>query len=193
MKYTIEDFVGVFDGAFSDEYCDNVVKLFGNAEKAGFSVNRKLSEGAPESIKKDEQLMPDAVIRADILSEEYAQFVDTFWKYIYKTYADTFSVLENCDNHQIYYSKIQKTNIGGGYHVWHCENASKESNQRVLAYILYLNDVDDGGETEFLYLHKRYRPKKGTLVLFPAGFTHTHRGNPPLSNTKYIMTGWVEY
>jgi len=24
-------------------------------------------------------------------------------------------------------------------------------------------------------------------------FTHTHRGNPPLSNTKYIMTGWLEY
>jgi len=38
----------------------------------------------------------------------------------------------------------------------------------------------------------RVKPKKGRLILFPAGFTHTHRGNPPLDGEKYIITGWVE-
>jgi hypothetical protein len=61
-----------------------------------------------------------------------------------------------------------------------------------MAFILYLNDVEDGGETEFLYYHKRIKPKQGTLILFPAGYTHTHRGNPPLKGSKYILTGWVE-
>ena len=59
--------------------------------------------------------------------------------------------------------------------------------------MLYLNDVKEGGETEFLYQHKRYQPKEGTLLIFPAGFTHTHRGNPPISNDKYIVTGWLEF
>jgi hypothetical protein len=59
--------------------------------------------------------------------------------------------------------------------------------------ILYLNDVEEGGETEFLYFSKRVKPKQGTLLLFPASFTHTHRGNPPLSGTKYIMNTWLEY
>ena len=61
------------------------------------------------------------------------------------------------------------------------------------AYILYLNDVPEGGETEFLYQRLRVSPKEGTLVIFPASYTHTHRGNPPLRGSKYIMTGWIEF
>ena len=41
--------------------------------------------------------------------------------------------------------------------------------------------------------HLRVKPKQGTLVIWPAAFTHTHRGNPPLSNDKYIVTGWTEF
>jgi hypothetical protein len=59
--------------------------------------------------------------------------------------------------------------------------------------MLYLNDVEDGGETEFLYQRMRVKPKQGTLLIWPAGFTHTHRGNPPLSNNKYVITGWSEF
>jgi hypothetical protein len=65
--------------------------------------------------------------------------------------------------------------------------------ERLLAWSLYLNDVDEGGETEFLYQSMRIKPKMGTFVLWPAFFTHTHRGNPPLSGLKYIATGWVEF
>jgi hypothetical protein len=64
---------------------------------------------------------------------------------------------------------------------------------RVLVFTLYLNDVEEGGETEFLYLSKRVQPKTGRMVIWPAGFTHTHRGNPPLKGDKYIITGWVEF
>jgi hypothetical protein len=77
-------------------------------------------------------------------------------------------------------------------HNWHSENSNRHVQNRLLAYTLYLNDVDEGGETEFLYYHKRLKPKAGTLAIWPAGFAHTHRGNPPLSNEKYIITGWVE-
>jgi len=64
---------------------------------------------------------------------------------------------------------------------------------RLIAWSLYLNDIDLGGETEFLYLKRRINAKAGRLVIWPAGFTHTHRGNPPLSNDKYILTGWLEF
>ena len=59
--------------------------------------------------------------------------------------------------------------------------------------MLYLNTVEEGGETEFLYQSVRFKPVKNTLLIWPAGYTHTHRGNPPLSNEKYIVTGWVEW
>jgi len=58
--------------------------------------------------------------------------------------------------------------------------------------VLYLNDVPEGeGETEFLHQGIRCQPKRGSLVLFPAFFTHTHRGNPVFTTDKYIATGWM--
>ena len=46
------------------------------------------------------------------------------------------------------------------------------------------------GETEFLYQRKRFQPKKGTVVIWPAGMTHVHKGNTVLTTDKYILTGW---
>ncbi|MBD8655114.1 2OG-Fe(II) oxygenase [Oxalobacteraceae sp. CFBP 13730] len=85
----------------------------------------------------------------------------------------------------------------GGYHHWHSEiypqNASCESLHRVLLWMVYLNDVADGGETEFLYQGRKIAPKQGRLVIAPAGFTHTHRGNVAVSGDKYIATSWILY
>ena len=87
----------------------------------------------------------------------------------------------------------QKTKVGEGYHFWHCENAEMKARNRILAFMVYLNDVNEGGETEFLYQKCRFKPEKNTMLVWPSQFTHVHRGNPPLSNDKYIITGWVEY
>jgi hypothetical protein len=59
--------------------------------------------------------------------------------------------------------------------------------------MVYLNDVQNGGETEFLYQSLRIKPTKGTAIVWPSEFTHTHRGNPPLSNNKFIITSWFEF
>ena len=87
--------------------------------------------------------------------------------------------------------KGQKTPAGGGFHNWHCENWNANSAHRYLTYTIYLNDDFDGGETEFLHQNMRVVPKAGMLSLFPCTFLHTHRGNPPIGGTKYILTGWV--
>ena len=60
----------------------------------------------------------------------------------------------------------------------------------MVAWMVYLNDVEEGGETEFLYQSLRIKPKANMAVLWPGSFTHIHRGNPPLSGDKYILTGW---
>ena len=57
--------------------------------------------------------------------------------------------------------------------------------------MFYLNDVEEGGETEFYYQDKKIKPKQGSMVIAPAYFTHTHRGCIPVSNDKYIVTSWV--
>ena len=77
--------------------------------------------------------------------------------------------------------------------MWHSESSARGVCNRILAWTLYLNDVEEGGETEFIYQHLRIKPKVGTVIIWPAGFTHTHRGNPPISGDKYIITGWIEF
>jgi len=88
--------------------------------------------------------------------------------------------------------KLQHTPVGGGFHEWHCEQGGGTSAARSLVWMIYLNDVYDGGDTEFLYQQIKVQPKQGTLVIWPAGITHPHRGNPPYSNDKWIVTGWFE-
>lgn len=83
----------------------------------------------------------------------------------------------------------------GGYHHWHSEiypqNAGCETLHRVLLWQFYLNDVEDGGETEFLYQGRKIEARKGRLVIAPAGFTHTHKGHVSRSGDKYIATSWI--
>ncbi|MBI2381154.1 MAG: 2OG-Fe(II) oxygenase [Gammaproteobacteria bacterium] len=83
----------------------------------------------------------------------------------------------------------------GGYHHWHSEtypqNASCETLHRVLLFQYYLNDVAEGGETDFYYQERKITPKAGRLIIAPAGFTHTHKGCVPRSGDKYVITSWI--
>lgn len=85
----------------------------------------------------------------------------------------------------------------GGYPYWHCELYPKvgdhngETLHRVLLWSVYLNDGFAEGETEFLHQQRKIVPQTGSLLLAPAGFTHTHRGNRPKGGDKYIATSWV--
>ena len=91
----------------------------------------------------------------------------------------------------IYDAKLKKIPIGGGFHDWHYENSGLLVSPRKLVIQLYLNTIEEGGETEFLYINKRIKAKQGRLIIFPAGFTHTHRGNPPIGQDKYIVSTWA--
>lgn len=93
---------------------------------------------------------------------------------------------------------LQKYACGiGGYPHWHSEvfphAKNTDSLHRVLFWLCYLNDVEEGGETEFAYQDVRIQPRAGRLIIAPAGFTHTHRGNVPLSQDKYILASWIMY
>ncbi len=83
----------------------------------------------------------------------------------------------------------------GGYPYWHSEIFPKQDAEeclhRVLLWTIYLNEGFGEGETEFLYQRRKIAPRTGSLLIAPAGFTHTHRGNRPKGGNKYIATSWV--
>jgi hypothetical protein len=192
MSVTIENFIGVYENVFTEEYCNSVIEYFNNAEKAGLTLTRH-QQGEDKLKKDDTQLYAHSEIQLKYSSNLITGFNNVLWNEIYPKYANIFAELKEYAQHTNYVYKVQKTEIGQGYHVWHSESTSRNTCTRILAWTLYLNDVEEGGETEFLYYPKRVKPKTGTFVLWPASFTHTHRGNPPISNTKYIVTGWIEF
>lgn len=97
-----------------------------------------------------------------------------------------------CNLHSDISNNIQYYPPGGGFKKWHAERSiySPGMNLRYLVYMTYLNDVKEGGETEFLYQKIAVKPKKGLTLIWPADFTHTHRGVVAPKEEKYIITGW---
>lgn len=196
------DFVMKYDNFYSKEECEFIMRYFDVCEAEGHTLTRRQTGDAPAHFKNDMQLFTSDTTDAlalgkvstlsTIAHRPFKEFIDRFWEKAYQPYYQNYSVLGTYAPHAIRDVKIQKTRPGEGYHIWHAEQGNPSVSMRILTFILYLNDIEDGGETEFLYNPKRIKPKQGTLIIWPTGFTHAHRGNPPLKDTKYIMTGWVE-
>jgi hypothetical protein len=88
---------------------------------------------------------------------------------------------------------IQKYDKKIGKYVYHTDDSidCKLKVKRVLTYLFYLNDVDEGGETEFFGGDFKVQPKAGKLIFFPSLWCYPHRGKMPISDNKYIITGWI--
>jgi|TARA_R110002073_G_scaffold245393_1_gene408062 hypothetical protein len=82
---------------------------------------------------------------------------------------------------------------GGGFKRWHFENTGGEYEvHRNLVFQTYCNDVPDGG-TQFKYQNITVPAMKGLTLIFPAGFTHTHKSQVSLTQEKMIVTGWYNF
>jgi hypothetical protein len=191
-NFTLEKDVGIFENFLSADECDVFIELYENRDKKGLTYNRQDGEGADALNKTDTAL---SVSLSDVFGNEKIDklnddFINNFWENGVNKYGKYYPSLLQIDK-KLWGYKIQKTLAGEGYHIWHCEDSSPSHTTRILTYIIFLNDDFTGGETEFLHKNMRITPKKGTLAIFPANYTHTHRGNPPLTGEKYIMTSWV--
>ena len=192
MKYEIsDDFIGIFEDVYPDKLCQDYIDYFDTYTKNYRSYDRddgmRIQDSAIDT-------MVGNFYEEDLMCEYINKpFIDKFFELPYRTYVNHFSELREIPQQSIFDIKIQKTVPGQGYHIWHCESSSLETRNRICAFTMYLNDVEEGGETEFLYQKRRVKPERGKLIIWPAHFTHMHRGNQPLSGEKYIITGWVEY
>ena len=188
---SINNFIGVYDNYITKEECDKAIELYEDQNKFNNTINRISFEQSSILKKQDQQFfaIPNNI---DVWWESLKTMMlnfDLAWKhYIQNTGADDiYGVPFHFTN-----LKIQKTLPTEGYHVWHVEhNKGFDLEPRAFVFSIYLNDVEDGGETEFLHFSKRVQPRKGRIVIWPAAFPYVHRGNPPLSGEKYILTSWM--
>ena len=188
----INNFIGTYDNYISQEECNKVIKFYEDQNKFNNTINRLEFENSP-IIQKQDQTYFAVPNNMDVWWKELKSLIVNFdmaWKH----YEKNVGALESYGQDMFHYTqlKIQKTLPTEGYHVWHLEHQKGFQNEcRAFVYSIYLNDVKEGGETEFLHFSKRVKPKTGRIVIWPAGFPYVHRGNPPLSGKKYIITSWM--
>jgi hypothetical protein len=197
MNASYKDFIGVYNNVYPEGYCKHLINEFERLANSGAGANRKQSEDAPSHRKDDYQIVLNINAHAGLNFEDKdpVSFFFDGLQACYNDYTNKFSILKN-DKIRCTSMKMQRTDPGGGYHVWHSEQGNGKFAERVIVYSLYLNtlEIENAGETEFLYQQTRFRPIENTMILWPAAYTHTHRGNTVFGNTsKYIVTGWFYY
>jgi hypothetical protein len=107
-------------------------------------------------------------------------------------YITQFQEIDNLPPFSLLEFNLQKYEPGEGFYSWHCERSHGPTSTRMLVWMIYLNDVYDGG-TEFLYQKHTEKAEAGKLLIWPPDWTHTHRGQISYTKTKYILTGWFDF
>ena len=182
-----DNFIIRYKGAFSREDCDTIIKHVENFEDNNLlyyqEEDRHLQDHKTISINNSYEVdLPAAALISRLILPKHKPCVDD--------YIQRFSILGQ-SKFTIYDVKLKKVPCGGGFHAWDYENGSMISASRMFVIQLYLNDGFEGGETEFLYQNLREEAVAGDVIIFPAGYTHVHRGNPPIGGTKYTATSWA--
>ena len=201
MEVSYNNFIGIYDNVYPSEFCPHLINSFEYREKtsAGSVRSRQELEEIPKHVKDDETLtfnlnVPDSCFPQFNNDSCFRVFFDGL-QFCFDEYVSKFTILKK---HQLIGAdmKMQRTAPGGGYHQWHYESTGGLFKNRVLTYRLYANRLssEQGGETEFLYQKLRIPPVENKLIIWPADYTHTHRGNMVLGDSyKYIVTGWFTY
>ena len=180
------DFIEIYDHALSKKECEILINQF---EKSDDQSAGTTSDGyKPEekkcaqlSVNLNDQSVISTVVKPHLVSH-IERYNEKYRDYLYYTSTWNFyreALLQKYDGKE------------DGYKVWHCEhNSEKSCSKRIMAWMFYLNDAKCG--TEF-YDRPTIKAKRGRCVIWPAFWTHMHRGVTPNIGLKYIITGWFSY
>lgn len=188
------DFIGMYENILPDGFCSYLIKEFDRILESGSGSNRQ-KNGEGLKIHKEDSFFNLSLKNhgvANFNGDSCSRIVLDSIQECFLKYGEKFDILKTMNLNSISL-KMQKTVPGAGYHVWHCEQMSTECSERVLVWAIYLNTLgaNAAGETEFLYQKLRIKPKENSMIIWPASYTHTHRGNVVYGDTaKYIITGW---
>ncbi|HIL26533.1 MAG TPA: 2OG-Fe(II) oxygenase [Nitrospinaceae bacterium] len=209
----MKDLIYIKDKSLPTDFCEHVVKKFEESSEVSEGIS---GAGVDHRIKKSTDLMILDLVVGDKRDEDWCYIYDFLREdllhglvsYIRQTpylpvsskFGSELSLIRSASacygatSNGLWHMQMQRYVDDEGYYAWHYETHEGSMSRRQMAFMWYLNDVTEGGETEFHANGLKLEPKAGTLAIFPAFWTHLHRGNPPSKGQKkYIITGWIEH
>ena len=175
----------------NDDLCKEIINFF--EENKDLQTQGATSDGVNQSIKKT----VDLKIKPNDLKSLKFKCINNYINELHKCFTDyknqwpfLKSFIKNVD---IGSFNIQKYSPGDHFAQMHTERSSLKTLHRVFAWMTYLNDVDDGGKTNYMHYDVKIKPKIGKTLIWPAEWTHAHNGEVLNSGVKYILTGWMHF
>jgi hypothetical protein len=179
----------IFEDKLSDSsICDDIIKYFHqeNTKKFDGMIGNGVDKAIKDSIDSKFHLTDNSINWIRKYREELINIV--------KKYERKYLLLSNLGMWgSVEYSTIQYYKPNCGFTYFHCERTKLENSDRHLVFMTYLNNVKQGGQTEFYHQKVKIKPKKGKTLIWPADWTHTHRGIVAPKEEKFIVTGWLNF
>lgn len=178
---TLEDWIAIYDDAIPGDFCDELIALFEN----------------PTTVKGDHK--SSWLRRKELFHLDSTKFWPQLTNLIKKNY-DRYRqdhperTLNSANSLEMpYMSRYEVDPVNPNIFDWHVDAWSLPSATRQVSIIIYLNDVHEGGATTFSDVGISVTPKKGRILFFPSFFNYVHKGEAPISNTKYIIVSWIHF
>ncbi len=184
-------FICIEDGSIPANLCDQIVASF--EASPGVVAGRVVDETGTHVVNKKAKISVDLDFSNEVGKDsEMDRSLFSLVNLAFQRYVEKFGVLKAFSIYDTGYF-LTRYEKGQGFYDWHIDAGNEATINRLFSCLIYLNDVEEGGETEFFYQKLTIKPVKGRLVLFPAAWTHLHRGVVPVSGDKYIMTTFLTH
>lgn len=188
----LTDYVRIFPNTIPDEICDYLISVYDSNESDAYRYSSEyMDQGSQPKKMSYTALCDDESAKAihnniGICMErrihEYLQALN------YKV--DCFPPSRMRGFEELL---LKKYNQGVDTYILHGDTSQACDGNRVLSAVLYLNNVEEGGETIFPDLNLTIKPEKGALALFPSSWMFPHSANVPISSSKYILVSFIRY
>ena len=190
VKENQTNFIGAWN-IENDELCKNIISFFQNNTNLHFQG----MSAAGKNLQSKNRT--DISIRPDYLKDEKFALLKEYINELHKCYLDYLKqwpfLKRMASKMDIGPFNIGEYLPGGHFGNVHSERTSINTLHRLFAFMTYLNDVEDGGETKFSHYDISIKPEIGKTIIWPAEWTHAHTGEILNSGKKYIITGWLHF
>ena len=185
----VDDFIFLKKGAVSKENCNRAIELF-ETEKKYFDGG--MGSGTEKIIDVKKKKCKEIYVEEKYPNSYNELFIDDLNAALedYKEKYPYINFLSAWGGERWY--KLQRYKPHEGYFIPHCENNGC-CLTRMLVWMVYLNDVTDEGYTIFPSQRKLFQPRTGDILIWPAFWTHPHKGVTSKTQSKYILTGWWDF
>lgn len=186
------DYVGIYENCLDSRICDNLIDIT-NSGKYLITDQGVADTGINKSVRMGKEVLLTHSDHTEIRDNLVSATISILEKYQEQTKHASQYIKENFDTYKLENFRVRKYPVNSGFFKSHSDVTDYKSASRLLVVLLYLNDVAEGGETEFPSLGIKIKPSRGLGIVFPPTFLFPHQANIPISNSKYTTQTYLHY